>query len=312
MGRLASAANECFSRWRLCPGGGEGSLLLAVLRGCTTVCLMGIVPTLWGCAGANRLRLCVTVLACGLWVAAAAPASGQSMTGAAPPPDFTRLAEKLAADRAAEVEVPEGPEEQALEILDYVALEVLNGAAPDPEALNRRLVTFVTRQPAVGEGYRVFRLGGNPASFALLADFGEGGPSAVRIYAGAPGKLSLAARVDRYAQKDFFDDYIELEPVPGPVALFITVAGRTDDFKTGVFTAWHFDGSQAEAVWMSDILEQSSYEVSANGLQLNYCADPDPDDPRVCHQARRERFVWQDGSWKQAESVALAPAGSAK
>ena len=79
----------------------------------------------------------------------------------------------------------------------------------------------------------------------------------MRIYAGAPESSRSAARVDRYAQKDFFDDYIDLVPVPGPVALFVTVAGRTDDLKTGVFTAWHFDGHQVESVWTSDIVEQS-------------------------------------------------------
>ena len=251
------------------------------------------------------------VLAYGLSLAAT-PDFGQNAPTPAPPPEFTRLAQKLDADRSAGADETEATEEQALEILDRVALASLNAAAPDPEALNPRLAAFVTREPPLGEGFRVVRLGGSPASFALLADFGEGGPSAVRIYAGTPGKLSLAARVDRYAQKDFLDDYMDLVPMPGPVALFVTVAGRTDDFKTGVFEAWYFDGHQVKPVWTSDILEQSSYEVSPNGFQLSYCADPNPDDPRVCHQARRERYVWQEGAWKQVESVAFAPADAAR
>jgi hypothetical protein len=284
---------------------------LAVTHICTTVCPMGIVLTKRHYVGGFWLGFSVSVLACGLSFAAT-PASGQNLPGATPPAEFARLAEKLSGDRDAGVEETEGPEEQALEILDRVALGSLNVAAPDPEVLNSRLAAFVTREPPRGEGFRVFRLGGSSATFALLADFGEGGPSAVRIYAGAPGKLSLAARVDRYTQKDFFDDYIELVPVPGAVALFVTVAGRTDDFKTGVFTAWHFDGHQIESVWTSDIVEQSTYDVNANGFQLSYCADPNPDDPRVCHQGRRERFVWQDGAWKQAESVTLAPSDAAR
>ncbi len=174
-------------------------------------------------------------------------------------------------------------------------------------ALNQRLAKFVVREPSLGESFRVFALGGVPSTFALLADFGEAGPSAVRLYSGAPGKLSLAARIDRYSQTDFLDDYIELVPIPGPAAIFVTVAGRTDDFKTGVFTAWHFEGHDAEPVWTSDIVEQSNYEVSANGFQLDFCADDNPDDPRVCHQMQRERFVWQDGSWKQAESATSVP-----
>jgi hypothetical protein len=251
------------------------------------------------------------VLAYGLSLAAS-PAFGQTAPSPVPSPEFTRLAQKLDADRSAGADETEATEEQALEILDRVALASLNAAAPDPQALNPRLAAFVTREPPLGEGFRVVRLGGSPASFALLADFGEGGPSAVRIYAGAPGKLSLAARVDRYAQKDFLDDYMELVPVPGPVALFVTVAGRTDDFKTGVFEAWYFDGHQVQPVWMSDIVEQSSYEVNANGFQLNYCSDPNPDDPRVCHQAQRERYVWQDDAWRQVESVTLAPSDAGR
>jgi hypothetical protein len=244
---------------------------------------------------AVNLRLAAVAFACGLWLAAGPPAAGQSTAGIRPdsaPPEFTLLASKLAADRAEEVDEPEAIEEQALEILDREALGFLN------------LVTvFVTHQPPVGEDYHAFRLSGEPAAFALLADFGEGGPSAVRLYAGLPGKLALAGRLDRYAQKDFIDDYMELVPVPGPVALFVTVAGRTDDFKTGVFTAWHFDGRRVEQVWASDILEQSSYEANAGGFELNYCAEPDPVDKHTCHQMRHERYAWQGGAWKQAEST---------
>jgi hypothetical protein len=252
------------------------------------------------------LRLAVAALACGLSLSIGPPAACQSAAGTrsdSTAPEFKRLAGKLAADRAEEVEEPEAVEEQALEILDREALGFLNMAAPDLDMLNQRLAVFVTHEPPIGEGYRAFKLGGEPAAFALLADFGEGGPSAVRVYAGLPGKLALAGRVDRYTQKDFIDDYMELVPVPGPVALFVTVAGRTDDFKTGVFTAWHFDGRRVEQVWASDILEQSSYDANAGGFELNYCAEPDPVDEHTCHQMRHEHYAWQGGAWKQAESA---------
>jgi hypothetical protein len=265
-----------------------------------------------GMLSAKRLRVvvfsfgvCAAVLAC-VSMLVVIPVFGQKALSAVPPREFTQLADKLAADRNAEAEESEAPEEQALEMLDRVALASLD-AAPDPAALNQLLAKFVTRVPPLGESFRVFPLGGNPSSFALLADFGDSGPSAVRIYSGAPGKLSLAARVDRYAQKDFLDDYIEMAPIPGPAAVFVTIAGRTDDFKTGVFTAWHFDGHTVSAVWTSDIVEQSNYQVGANGFQLDYCSDPNPDDPRVCHQMQRERFVWQDGAWRQAETATPAP-----
>jgi hypothetical protein len=272
---------------------------------------MGIVPTKWRNGSVCWLGLGTFTLACALCLAGQ-PASGQTAPTIPPSPEFTRLADKLAADRAAGGVEAEPTEEQALEILDRAALGSLNAGAPDLEALNARLAAFVTRQPPLGEGFRGFQLGGNPSSFALLADFGEGGPSAVRIYAGSPGKLSLAARIDRYAQKDFLDDYIDLVPVPGSAALFITVAGRTDDFETGVFTAWHFDGHEVKPVWTSDIVEQSSYEVNSSGFQLTYCDDSNPDDPRACHQMRRERFVWQDGAWKQVASETLSPSDTAR
>ena len=236
------------------------------------------------------------------------PVYAQNSSAATPPPEFTQLADKLATDRSADAEESRASQEQALEMLDRAALPSLNVPSADLAALNQRFAKFVTREPPLGESFRVFALGGSPSSFALLADFGEAGPSAVRIYSGAPGKLSLAARIDRYSQTDFLDDYMELVPVPGSSAVFVTVAGRTDDFKTGVFTAWHFDGHQVEQVWTSDIITQSNYEVTPNGFQLDYCADDTPDDPRTCHDLRRERFVWQDGAWKQAESTKLAPA----
>ena len=104
-------------------------------------------------------------------------------------------------------------------ILDAAALQQLNSASPDLDTLNARLATFVAHQPPVGEEYRVVRLGGAPATYAMLANFGPGGPSAIRLYSGAPGHLSLAGHIDRYAQKDFLDDYVELVPiVPAKVA----------------------------------------------------------------------------------------------
>ena len=152
------------------------------------------------------------------------------------------------------------------------------------------------------------RLGGSPPAYALVADFGLSGPSAVRVYAGATGSLALAARIDRYAQKDFFDDYTELVTLPGPAAVFVTVTGRTDDLQTGFFTAWYFDGSALSAVWSSDILERSSYEVSADGFRLTYCADNSDTAPGgPCHTMRRDRYLWQSNRWQRAETTALPP-----
>ena len=188
---------------------------------------------------------------CGAALAATPP--GSQFAEKSPEAAFGVLAGQITGDRASGGTESEALEEQALEILDRAALEQLNGApalgssatqaAPDLNQVNMRLASFVTHQPPVGEAYRVARLGGSPPAYALVADFGLSGPSAVRVYAGAPGSLALAARIDRYAQKDFFDDYTELVTLPGPAAVFVTVTGRTDDLQTGFFTAWYFDGS---------------------------------------------------------------------
>jgi hypothetical protein len=222
------------------------------------------------------------------------------------PPEFAKLVSQLAPSDGADVSPQsKAAEEQALTVLDGVALPALQAATPDLDALNAALAQYVTRQPPLGEAYTVFRLSGSPATYALLADFGPDGPSAVRIYSGAPTQVALAARVDRYAQKDFLDDYIALVPWNGPESIFITAAGRTDELQTGIFTAWHFDGHQVESIWTSDVLQQSTYEMANDGFRITFCADPNPDDIHSCLKMQRDRYVWQDGKWKWAESTPL-------
>lgn len=217
--------------------------------------------------------------------------------------EFERLALRLAQQRLAGAEENEKLQEQALAILDSMALSTLNApGAPNLEALNQRLALLVTQQPSVGENYRVVRLGGPPAAYALAANFSLGGPSAVRLYGAAAGRYALAARIDRFAQKDFFDEYLELVPVTAPVTLFITVTGRTDDLQTGAFTAWRFDGERVRAEWSSDILQQSSYESLPDGFRITYCAETDEDNPRVCRRMTRDRYVW-DAAWKRVEQT---------
>jgi hypothetical protein len=222
------------------------------------------------------------------------------------PIEFAKLVSQLApSDGADESPKSKAAEEQALAILDGAVLPALQAASPDLDALNAALAQYVTRQPPLGEGYTAFRLSGSPATYALLADFGPDGPSAVRIYSGAPGQVALAARVDRYAQKDFLDDYIALVPWNGPESIFITAAGRTDELQTGIFTAWHFDGHQVESIWTSDVLQQSTYEMAKDGFRITFCVDPNPDDIHSCLKMQRDRYVWQDGKWKWAESTPL-------
>ncbi len=237
---------------------------------------------------------------------------------------FSRLAAQLTANRTVESPQHQAVQEQALGILDRMVLEHLNspaangahGGTPDLVALNQSLASFVTRQPPIGEAYRALPLGKSPTAYALIADFGLSGPSAVRLYAGVPGQFALAARIDRYTQKDYFDDYMELmaispsadASVVAPAVLFVTISGRTDDLQTGVFTAWKFDGRQVVPVWTSDILEHSSYEVVPDGLQITYCAESDAEGP-LCRKMVRDRYLWQSGAWKRVESNPIpAPA----
>ena len=224
-----------------------------------------------------------------------------------PESEFARLALRLAQLRLAGAEESEKPQEQALGILDSMALGTLNapGGEPDLVALNQRLAGLVTQQPPVGENYRVVRLGGSPAAYALVANFGLGGPSAVRLYRGVAGRYALAARIDRFAQKDFFDEYLELVLIAAPVTLFVTVTGRTDELQTGAFTLWRFEGDRVQVVWASDILPQSSYESRADGFRLTYCAETDEDNPRVCRRMARDRYAWDGAAWRRVEQTAL-------
>jgi hypothetical protein len=254
------------------------------------------------------LLLSVCLLA-GLRPAAAAAQGG--------PPEFVRLVAQISAnsdaDTPAKAAQLKSAEEQALETLDRAALAGLNAAAVDLNALNQRMTQFVTRQPALGEGYRLVRLGGSAPVYALAANFGPAGPSAVRIYAGSAGHLELAARIDRFAQPDFPDDFLELVPWTAPGisdAVFVTVIGRTDELQTGIFAAWRFDRQKVAPVWTSDILPRSSYEMAANGFRVTFCGETDPDDDAKCLGMTRERYAWQGGKWTQLESVPVPAAAS--
>jgi hypothetical protein len=219
---------------------------------------------------------------------------------------FRELAAQLQDARLAGGAESQPREEQALGLLDGFVLEGLNttGAA-DLEAINRRLAGLVTRQPALGEGYRVSRIGKAPPAYALLVDFGLSGPSAVRIYVGSRGHARLAAGIDRYSYPDFLDDYLELLPVDPAAGVFVTVAGRTDALATGSFMAWRFDGSRVEKLWTSDILQQSRYEARGGGFQLSYCARTDDRRPEICLRMVEDLYRFEDGRWQRVREKAL-------
>ncbi len=144
--------------------------------------------------------------------------------------EFKRLAQELSTNRVGGGTESESQQEKALAFLDSVAIPVLNASAsPNLDAANQQLAGLTSRTPPVGENYRLLKIGGIPTAYALVANFGLGGPAAVRIYSGPPGGYALAARVDQFSQKGFLDSDIELVPVAASNAVFVTVAGRTHD-----------------------------------------------------------------------------------
>ena len=200
----------------------------------------------------------------------------------------------------------EASQEKALAYLDGVALAALNSSAePNVEGTNQRLAALVSRIPAVGENYRLLKLGGSPAAYAMVVNFGLGGPAAIRIYAGAVGHYGLSARIDHFTQKDVFDSDIELVPVASNETVFVTVGGRTDDLATGMFSAWRLEGQRVVALWSSDLLEQSNYEADADGFHLTYCGQPDDDHPAQCLKMTRDLYRYQNGEWKRVSTAEL-------
>jgi len=229
-----------------------------------------------------------------------------------PTAEFKSLAALLSAARLDGATESEAPQEKALGILDELATTVLVGSVPpDLDATNRRMAGLVSHTPPVGENYRLVRLGGSPAVYAMVVNFGLGGPAAVRIYSRASGRYASAARIDHFVNKDFFDSDIELIPMSTTEPVFVIAAGRTDDLATGMFTAWRFDGNRATPLWSSDLLQQSSYEADKEGFHLTYCSQPDEDHPAQCLKMTRDLYRFQAGEWKRIETKDLGPAKSA-
>lgn len=222
--------------------------------------------------------------------------------------DFKKIVEGLSAARLSGADESQADMERAFAYLDSVAVSSLNRSpAPDLEDANHRLADLLSHEPPVGENYRLLRLGGAPAAYAMVINFGLGGPAAVRIYAGIAGRYAFAARIDRLVQKDFLDSDLELLPVSRSEAVFVTVAGRTDDLSTGMFSAWRFDGQHAISLWNSDLLQQSNYEADDNGFHLVYCSQVDEDHPSECLKMSRDLYRFQGGDWKRVETAEFPP-----
>ena len=259
--------------------------------------------------GANKLQFFASV--CVLLfvpIVFGLPLPGQKSSGDASL-EFKRLAAQLSEARFDGTPESEAAQEKALSYLDILASGALGSSdTPDLDGINQRLASLVSHDPPVGENYHLLRLGGSPATYALAANFGLGGPAAVRVYTGTGNRFALAAKIDHFVQPDFFDSDIELISVSSSEPAFVIVAGRTDDLATGVFSAWRFDGRRAVMLWSSDLLQQSSYQADANGFHLTYCSQPDDDHPGRCPQMTRDLYRLETGDWKRIESTRLGPA----
>jgi len=253
-------------------------------------------------------RMAQAVIFVGIVILGAAPFAAwlHAQTGSGPTAEFNRISGELSAARLSGGAESEGQMEKALAYLDVIAVTSLNiPSGPSLDGANRGLAALASHTPPVGENYRLVKLGGTPPAYAMVANFGLGGPAAVRIYAGSAGTYALAARIDRFIQKDFFDSDLELVPASNSEPVFVTVGGRTDDLSTGMFSAWRFDGHRALNLWNSDLLQQSSYEADEMGFHLAYCSQVDDDRPSQCLKMSRDLYRFQAGEWKRIESAAL-------
>ena len=151
---------------------------------------------------------------CALWL--------HAQTGSDPTAQFKQISGELSAARLSGGDENEAQMEKALAYLDSVAVSVLNvPGVPNLDGANRGLAGLASHTPPLGENYRLVKLGGSSAAYAMVVNFGLSGPAAVRIYAGTEGHYGLIAKIDHFVQEDFFDSDLELVPVSNSEAVFV-------------------------------------------------------------------------------------------
>jgi hypothetical protein len=259
---------------------------------------------------ATRIVLRLLLLACALVPGAQAQDEAT---------EFKKRAAELAEQRLGGAEPNRALQDGALAILDGMVCRGLSAPGEiSLEALNARLSSLVVQDPPLGESYQVLLLA-PPRLFVLVANLGLAGPSAVRFYSrdaphaaakkGESAPCRLVGQIDQFTHSDFFDESLELVPLAASSAadeadaVFITISGRTDELRTGAFMAWRFHQGGLEKLWASEILQDSSYEITPGAFQVTFCADPDELHPRVCHRMVRERYRWESGAWSRIEQV---------
>jgi len=221
------------------------------------------------------------------------------------PAEFKKLAARVVELRRAGVDESEELQEKTLKLLDELVAEQLNRTSlRDLAAINQRLAATLARPGAIGESYELVRLGAKANGevyYALAVNFSMSGPSAIRYFPPSPQGYRFAARIDRWEFPDYFDEYVELVPMTASDIVFVTVNGRTDELRTGTFAAWRFAEGRFTAVWTTDILERSSYEVRPDGFHLSFCSLNDEQNPRLCRRMMQERYQWDGFMWRRTE-----------
>ena len=223
--------------------------------------------------------------------------------------EFKRLAAELSTARLNGTVESEIPQEKALGILDELACSFLSSSAlPDLDAANQRMASLVSHTPPVGENYRLVKLGGSPAVYALVVNFGLGGPAAVRIYAGTGGRYALAAKIDHFVQKDFFDSDIELVPVSATEPVFVTVAAARMICRQACFRP---GDSMGIARCRSGVRICCSSQTM-RPMEMDSISRTAPSPMRIirrqCLKMTRDLYRWQAGEWKRIETDDLGPA----
>ena len=243
--------------------------------------------------------------------------------------EFRGLAQQIVAQRQAGGEEKAELLERALAIVDEVTIGGLNAVVPTagPSRLPymnvviERMQALSAPEIRIGESYVAGLVGAesSPAGvpvYAGVVNFGLSGPSAVRLYAPVAVETvsgherwtnyKLVGRIDRISHSDYFDEYLEVVAVNPGAAVFVTVTGRTDDRKTGIFMAWRYHGGQVHNVWTSDLLEHSTYEAKDGEFRVTYCSEADDDRPSVCKAKQTDRYHWA-GAWTRRTADDTSP-----
>lgn len=215
--------------------------------------------------------------------------------------EFRQSWRAVVADREAEVEESSVKLEAALSLLDGVVLVALNGGQTrDLASLNQTLHEYATTDSALAEEYSIQPFAASPGLFVLTVNFSSIGPSALRFYARNAGSFRLVSSLTQFTDSRFDDSFVRFVPIPEAwQAVFLTVSGRTDRWKTGTFAVWRLSESGFSLVWEREELPLSEYRWQGNRFVLDYCAETDEQKASICRRPAHEVYAWTDNRWQE-------------